>query len=79
VPVLPLVPVLLPLVPVLLPLVPVLLPLVPVPLLPLVPVPLLPELPLPDCANNDDVRKPPIQIASCAIYTTFFILLWHSR
>ena len=29
-----------------------------------------------DCANNDDVRKPPIQIASCVMYTTLFILLF---
>jgi hypothetical protein len=45
-------------------------------------VPLPPELPLlpePDCANNDDVRKPPIQIASCVIYTTLFILVLGSR
>jgi hypothetical protein len=84
--VLPLVPVLLPpLVPVLLPpLVPVLLPLVPVLLLelPLPELP-LPELPLPelplDCANNDDVRKPAIQIASCVMCTTLFILLRRSR
>jgi hypothetical protein len=67
---LPLVPVLLPLVPVLLPLVPVLLPLVPE--LPLPELP-LPELPL-DCANNEDVRKPAKQIASCAMCTTLFIL-----
>ena len=50
-----------------------LLPLVPVPLLPEL-LPLLPELPPLDCANNDDVRKPAIQIASCAIYMTLFMI-----